>query len=205
MNAMLDKLRSPRIKKAQSFIELAILMPILLMMLSGLIEFGFLLNHYLDLLDGTREAARFVSDASPFIQGSNIEDPNTIFYTNAASMVKEVIAPLKLKSTTDDVVISVFGIGGGRVLNRFPQVSALTSIPGEWRLYGNHISEFSNADIRSRLVSNAPNTGLVLVEVFYDYDQVLKLPWITAFVPDPIQVHVYSIMPLVSAEPNPYP
>ena len=203
MNSMLDKLRNPKIKKAQSFIELAILMPILLMMLSGLIEFGFLLNHYLDLLDGTREAARFVSDASPFKTGTYTDNP--VFYTNAASQVDEVISPLTLDPATDDIIISVFGVGGGRVLSRFPNVLSSPSLPGEWRLWGNHISEFSNADIRSRLVSNAPNTGLVLVEVFYAYHQVLKLPWITAFVPDPIQVHVYSIMPLVSAEPTPYP
>lgn len=178
-------------------------MPILLMMFSGLIEFGFLLNHYLDLLDGTREAARFASDTSPFTSGSYADDP--IFYTNAASLVDDVIAPLQLNPTTDDIVISVLGVGGGRVLSRFPKTLSSPSLTGEWRRYGNHTSEFSNADIRSRLVSNAPNTGLVLVEVFYDYEQVLKLPWITAFVPDPIQVHVYSIMPLVSAEPTPYP
>ena len=200
---MLDKLRSPRIKKAQSFLELAILMPILLMMLSGLVEFGFLLNHYLDLLDGTREAARFVSDASPFISGSYADDP--VFYNNAASLVDDVVAPLQLNPATDDIVISVIGVGGGRVLSRFPRTLSSPSLSGEWRRYGNHTSEFSNADIRSRLVSNAPNTGLVLVEVFYAYHQVLKLPWITAFVPDPIQIHVYSIMPAVSAEPTPYP
>jgi hypothetical protein len=203
MNEVLEKLRSPRIKKAQSFIELAILMPILLMMLSGLIEFGFLLNHYLDLLDGTREAARFASDASPFASGSFSDDPT--FYTNAAKLVDDVIAPLQLNPTTDDIVISVFGVGGGRVLSRLPRTLGSPSLPGEWRRFGNHTSDFSNGDIKNRLVSNAPNTGLVLVEVFYAYHQVLKLPWITAFVPDPIQIHVYSIMPAVSAEPTPYP
>jgi len=45
----------------------------------------------------------------------------------------------------------------------------------------------------------------VLVEIYYDYNQVLSLPWITAFVPDPIPVHTYAIMPLVAAEPNPTP
>lgn len=200
---MLGFIRGPKFKKAQSFVELAILLPILLMMFSGLVEFGFLLNHYLDLLDGTREAARFASDASPFIQGTYTDDPN--FYKNAAALVDQTIAPLTLNSDTDDIIISTFGVGGGRVLSRFPKSLGSPSLSGEWRRWGNHTSEFSNTEIQSRLVSGAPSTGIVLVEIFYSYNQVLKLPWITAFVPDPIPVHVYSIMPLVSAEPTPYP
>lgn len=200
---MLEKLTSPKFKKAQSFVELAILLPILLMMFSGLVEFGFLMNHYLDLLDGTREAARFASDASPFVQGSYTDDPN--FYKDVAALVDQTIAPLTLNPDTDDIIISAFGVGGGQVRSRFPKSLSSPSLPGEWRRWGNHTSDFSNAEIQSRLVSGAPSTGLVLVEIFYSYNQILKLPWITAFVPDPIQIHVYSIMPLVSAEPTPYP
>jgi hypothetical protein len=48
----------------------------------------------------------------------------------------------------------------------------------------------------------APNTGVLVVEIYYDYNQVLSLPWITAFVPDPIHIHTFAIMPLVAAEPN---
>jgi len=200
---MLEKFRSPKFKKAQSFVELALLMPILLMMFSGLIEFGFLLNRYLDLLDGSREAARFASDATPFLPNSYTDDPS--FYNNAATLVDQTIAPITLNASTDDVIISAFGVGGGQVLSRFPNTLGSPSISGQYRRYGNHTSKFSNADIQSRLVSTAPGTGVILVEVFYAYDQVLKLPWITAFVPDPIQVHVYSIMPLVSVEPTPTP
>ena len=46
---------------------------------------------------------------------------------------------------------------------------------------------------------------MVLVEVFYDYHMVLALPWITAFVPDTMTLHAYSIMPNVNVEPTPTP
>ena len=49
--------------RAQSLVETAILLPFLLLILSGLIEFGFLLNRYLVLLDAVRNAARFSSDS----------------------------------------------------------------------------------------------------------------------------------------------
>lgn len=63
-----------------------------------------------------------------------------------------------------------------------------------------------NADptfLTKSLSSSAPNTGLVVVEIFYAYKQLLALPLFTAFIPDPIQVHAYSIMPLSAAEPTP--
>ena len=41
------------------------LLPVLLIMISGLIEFGIMLNYYLDLIDAAREAARWASDADP--------------------------------------------------------------------------------------------------------------------------------------------
>ena len=53
-------------KKGQSFVELAILFPLLIMLLSGVVEFGFLLNQYLDLLDGAREADALCQRWRPF-------------------------------------------------------------------------------------------------------------------------------------------
>jgi hypothetical protein len=47
--------------------------------------------------------------------------------------------------------------------------------------------------------------GLVLVEIYYDYHMVLGLPWITAFVPNPIPLHAYTIMPNSSVEPTATP
>jgi hypothetical protein len=68
-----------------------------------------------------------------------------------------------------------------------------------------YTSKISSATIASRLDPVAPTSGLVLVEVFFDYDQVLALPWITAFVPDPIHLHAFTIMPNSSVEPTPTP
>ena len=52
---------------------------------------------------------------------------------------------------------------------------------------------------------NAPNTGYVLVEIFYNYEHRLGLPWITAVVDNPMLIHTYAFMPLTSAEPTPTP
>ena len=212
--------------RGQSLVELAILFPLLLMMLSGLVEFGFLLNQYLNLLDGAREAARFASDGDPFIRDSNQNCSVSLgaitndFYNQAACLAQQVALPIRLDSGRDDIVISAFGVADGVVVARYPaspqDPPAGAETAGEWHLLGYgggcdptadscNPSKFTSGRINSFLSGSAPNTGILLVEIYYDYDQVLALPWITAFVPDPIHIHTFAIMPLVAAEPEPTP
>jgi hypothetical protein len=46
-------------------------------------------------------------------------------------------------------------------------------------------------------------TGILIVEVWYGYHGVLKLPWLEMFMSDanPVMLHADTIMPLVSAKP----
>lgn len=207
--------------------EIAILFPLLLMLLSGIIEFGFLLNQYLNLLDGAREAARFASDGDPFVRQPANQNCSLAlgpitqdFYNQAACLAQQVALPIRLDSAKDDVVISAYGVADGSVVARYPaspqDPPAGAETAGEWHLMGVgggcdpaddncNPSRFNTARINPLLSGFAPNTGIVVVEIYYDYDQVLALPWITAFVPDPIHVHTYAIMPLVAAEPPPTP
>jgi hypothetical protein len=56
---------APTDSKGQSLMELTMTMPILLFMLLGLVEVGWLANNYLTLIDISREAARFGSVRDP--------------------------------------------------------------------------------------------------------------------------------------------
>ena len=59
--------------------------------------------------------------------------------------------------------------------------------------------------------SSLPNSGFILVEIYYDYNMILGLPWITAFLSEdppgsgkyPITLHAYSFMPNRNVEPSP--
>ncbi len=202
------KKEQKKARRAQSLVEFAVFLPIFIMLISGIAEFGFALNYYLTLLDGTRESARLFSNFTPFEEPPIGQDcsfdgdancDNENFYQGAAAAVIDAIEPLTLDPDADDVIVSVFSITESGSVSRFP------SGTGEWRWYNNHTSRLSTDEIRSRLSANAPATGALLVEVFYDYHQVLKLPWLLVFVPDPITLHAYSIMPLSAAEPTPTP
>lgn len=218
--------------RGQGLIETAILLPVLLVILSGLLEFGFLLNQYMALQDTARNSSRYGSDLL-YTSRDNVTncvpttpggaDSTKDFYRQIACVVdreiKQERPDLAFDYTNghDDIIISVFSVISGTVANPVaPQVTA--RFPAEYGEQGwsggldfdaygvrNQVSKFSTAEVNSRLHGGAPNTGFLLVEVFYDYHQVLKLPWITAFLSDPVTLHAYAFMPLVSAEPTTTP
>ncbi len=66
----------PKTQRGQSFTELALILPILLLLLAGLVEVGFFINRYLDALDLTREAARFASNRDPFSAAGDTQCSN---------------------------------------------------------------------------------------------------------------------------------
>jgi hypothetical protein len=238
--------RLRRKSRGQSFVELMFVMTFLALLLTGMVEFGFMLNEYLHVLDGSREAARYSSTYSPFISSgmtiTNFYYPP--FYYIAAGKAGQTMAPVILDPLlaeqgnplhTDDIVISVFSLdntiptrypvgdpNGWSLCNHyaafaayFPSIGA--TVPAElssagWSS-GCHVrtSQFSNAAFASLLgsvplvSSGLPKTGAVLVEIFYNYPQLLKLPVLTSIVSDPIPLYVYSIMPLSSAQPTQAP
>jgi hypothetical protein len=188
------KLRKTR---AQSLVEFAITLPVLLLLFSGLVEFGFALNYYLSLLDATRETARYVSSWDPIADdGTDIMK----FYTDTAATAIIFLDPQTVRPTyqgrrivldpaKDDVLVTVF---------RWSEVGGLERYPasGTYSLYHNSTSRFTDADIESHFPAGSPNAGLVLVEVHYNYRQRLTIGYLTPFVPPNLMLRAYTIMPL---------
>jgi hypothetical protein len=218
-------------RKGQSLVELTLVLTLLLTLLTGMVEFANLLNEYITVTDAAREGARFGSNDDPFIRPAMTL--NAVFFLNVDQIVegtftssdyaalisnpalivrnpasKGALSPLRLRPEIgDDVVISVFSIDHG-TLTRFPKGTG----DDGWSFYHfknpstthYRTSAFTTSQLENRLINTAPNTGFVLVEIFYSYDQILKL-WAFIGAPDPIPVHTYAIMPLSAAEPTPGP
>jgi hypothetical protein len=199
----------------QSIVEFTLLLPLLLMLLSSLIEFGFMLNEYLDLIDTTRETARYLADQDPFDVNWGYREA---FYTEGSN---EMVATLRragwinLDSSNDDLVISIFSITGSSEAIRYPQQweddrGHCTGVQNGgamgWRLYCRKTSKFTKDDVLARFSSGTtytpPNNGIVLVEIFYDYHMRLGLPWVTGIIGDTIGLHAYSFAPNPHAEPE---
>lgn len=214
----------PRRRKTlgQSLVEFTIMLPVVLIILSGLIEFGFMLNTYLDLIDAAREAARFAANDDPTI-GMPTDNylTQTNFWHRAWMNARGSLAtasdgrinwaptdPTDCSSVNGDIVVSAFSVLHDTVDKRWP--NAAPYIPEGASNCGNYQSKFDYepAPAANSVIYGNPglnNSGAVLIEIYYEYDMLLGLPWITAFVPDPIVLYAYSFFPNTYAEPTPTP
>lgn len=187
--------------KAQSAVELTLVISVLLLLLTAMVEFGVLLNTYISVQDAARTGAREASVADPIV------NPSLFFNIDygVPSIVIRALAPLTLNTTCanpatdpcDDIVICVYSVRSGQTPVRLYNVS----------VYGNRTTQFTPAQIAARLDSAAPNTGLVSIEIFYSYRQLLNLPWMDPFenAGGFLPFRVFAIMPLSAAEPTPTP
>ncbi|MBI5944217.1 MAG: pilus assembly protein [Chloroflexi bacterium] len=210
--------KGARKPKAQSMVEFAILLPVLIMLFSGMVEFGFMLNSYLSLLDATRQAARLYSNTTPFYldTATNTIEDDLNFYLDCAQSAVDILAPpsdpdarqIILDPTRDDVVISVLSIS----IDEAPDPDIISTIVRHptgslyYSLYGNQLSAYTDTDIENFMTQNdriPVETGILIVEIYHGYKGVLKLPWVEPFMNDdnPVTLHASTIMPLVAAKP----
>ncbi|MCS7250902.1 MAG: pilus assembly protein [Anaerolineae bacterium] len=187
-------------RNAQSLVELAILLPVLLIIVGGLAELGFALAAYMSLQDAVREAARFGADGDP-CGGQNPELADVMctdvngFYEPVARRFDQSFAPYRLVNTAgDDLVISVFGVrDSGALAWRLPK-----DHPAGWSRFGNRTSRVSNAHV-SAIMGRNPSKGILVVEVYYHHRHRLQL--FQSILPDPIPMYASAWMPLPSADP----
>ena len=250
-------------QRGQSFMELAIFLPILLLMLGGMVEVTLTFNDYLQMLDAARYGARSISDSNPypadFPMASGTFNPNSpsaydtltdtttlnpfrIAAYNAEFNLNPLISlktSLKGDGTSnrndcstsntnttgsntyrDDVVVSLFATNvisstSTIQLTRFKS-NAVDGIPltghlvadtteSGWSYKNQMCSAIKTADLGTKLLTTAPNTGFLIVEVFYNRPQVLNLPGLGSVIPNPLPLHAYAIFPLVAVEPTSTP
>jgi Flp pilus assembly protein TadG len=60
--------------RGQSFVELALTLPLLLIMVVGMLEIVFAFNDYMQMIDGTRNGARASADTNPYPKNSTLYD-----------------------------------------------------------------------------------------------------------------------------------
>jgi len=133
--------------KGQSFVELAALLPVLLILLAGMIEIGAYGNDYMNTLDATREAARFGSNLDPELTSffpfdmrpGNVPFPDvrllsptalreicdngetTNFYYEVACLALQNMPVGAIDMNHgDDIVITVIGVQNGQITRRWP-------------------------------------------------------------------------------------
>ncbi|MDR3575354.1 MAG: pilus assembly protein [Anaerolineaceae bacterium] len=255
----------PKMKgRGQSYLELALVLPVLLIMLLGLVEVSFYIASYLNALDLTREAARFASVRDPFdgktSAGYSVpsyatstcqdSDPSKVdfYYSTACNFSSPppyggscsnpnfcggLNTYLPFNPTTDDIVISVFTVSDVMHDGSTTSTSVATDLwpsgkhywsysedvlgkaagHGNWTLncaaspqtVANQPYYNQTTVGAAMLTGSVPTKGFVGVELYYCYQQVLGLPILTNFIPNPLRIHVYTLMPNPASQPTDTP
>jgi len=199
--------RQLRAGRAQSFIELALVLPVLFIILLGVVEIAIFIGRYLDALELTRVAARFASKEEKF-QNNYYDEIARIFEPPEVGLNEY----LTLNPATDDVIISYFMVykeGSHTRYLMYPNNSG-------WAL-SNHDADSAHNDnwkrncqgdevrtepyftidrVRQTVETDSSqyNRGFVAVEIYYCHQQALGIPIISQFIPNPVQIHAYTIL-----------
>ena len=118
------------------------------------------------------------------------------------------------------MVISIFTVSGNSVSNVWPSPNGFwalsnhdadTTHNANWQLdcEGNTVRTepyYTQARVNTALSADAPpSKGFVAVEFYYCYEQALNIPVMSQFLPNPMRIHAYTLMPLPAAQPTPTP
>ena len=99
-------MKSLKNEKGQSLVEFAILLPLLLLLLMGILEFGIMLNSYLTINNASREGARL-----GIVSGSNLEIEKLISKTSptldTAKLIVNITPMEGIRKSGDTITVEV--------------------------------------------------------------------------------------------------
>jgi hypothetical protein len=207
-----------RSTEGQSLVEMALVMPLLLLMFVGLIEIGFALRNYLVLVNANREGARFAARGRWFEEDSVPEIFNRVV---AAAGVDqrgdELIQFMRTEPIGDldpNTVIRVAYIqvpdqvdATGGLVDEPPTISVWSTGPlpdgadpidvhavAEAARQENYIFNANYYASDPPLLDVASEDNFVIVETWYEHEQWLKLPIFTAILPETFTLYAHSTM-----------
>jgi Flp pilus assembly protein TadG len=206
-------------------VEMALTLPILLLILVGAVEIGMYYNTYLTLVDATREAARYSANGSPASQDSSIDCSKTQdFFKKAACLTMQNLNGVAFDPVRDDIVVSLILIRNStvfmRIVDSYPSNQSVVPISvlgtGGWSRCRSlpdttnpttdsagcipDETRLPNSVIEARLSQfgePSPKSAYVLVEIYHVHRQFLGLiPPGLPILPQEVMMHAYSIMPV---------
>ena len=96
-----------RRERGASAVEMAMVAPFLLILLLGIVEFGFLFGEYNELRHAVREGARYAAVSEPDLNGDSVIDEDDV--------VQKICDSMGLGAPTVDIVLSRTGSAIGDV------------------------------------------------------------------------------------------
>jgi TadE-like protein len=166
-------------RQGQSMVELALALPLLVVLFVGLVEVVFIVRTYLVLLEASREGVRLGARGVAFFDNNEIctlveQDLSSEGYTKAKGL--------------QDIIIVRAEVGPGKTISSYQWSPMLGS---------QRLPSLTQATLLSRLATDDPRTRLIAVEIYYNQRPLIGLPLLSDLFPKPFTLHAYSIMRLL--------
>ena len=158
-------------EKAQSMVELAYTLPIIILILLGMIEIVFFARAYLILLDTTVVGARLGSQGEAYY---NDDELLTMTYQSLAAEGYD-------SSDVIDVIITRAELVNGTDVQNYRVVNMLSS---------GQSSHITAEKLQSRLESGDPSIDIIVVEILFHHRLLFNLENI---LPDPPVIRAFTI------------
>jgi len=120
-------MKSLKNEKGQSLVEFAILLPVLLLLIMGILEFGLMLNSYLTINNSAREGARL-----GVVVGSNLGSD-----TEISDLIKKISPNLNREDLTINIMPSLAGRKSGGTISVEVKYNYKLTIPIISNILGN--------------------------------------------------------------------
>lgn len=205
-----------RRERGQSMVEMALSIPLLLIVLIGTLEVGWYYNVNINFADAAREGARWMADGDPLFNyrpafnahspayrgtpyNDKVDSAQADFYAQGAALILQNMQNefAVQNSGWDDIVVSVYKTQNGIVTDTYPKDSV-----GGWSLTGKQKARIT-ADYINRVTikpdprEGCSTQGYVVVELFYIHKQLtgmLAIRWVG--VPVYTAGYVYMVYPV---------
>jgi hypothetical protein len=176
-----QKIHSLEREKGQGLVEMVLILPFLMVLLVGVVELGVALNRQLTVVNAAREGARFgaFGATADDIHAETLSATSDMFDFTEENAVVVVI-----NATTNDT-----GTGFTEwITNTYP---ADATIP--------HVTQGEVLEELQADGADATNVKLVVVDVRYDHESMLGLPFVGAAA-DQIPIGSWTVMRLAAPD-----
>lgn len=203
--------------RGQALVEMALLLPILLLLFAGLIELGFSFYDYLVVVNAAREGARYgakmpdytdddvaditmraAASLSEFVLGE-APDPREVNPGRASVIITRLNAPIPETDEEYTYYIESQRTFGKADLSETEQ-AALEGPIHKTRLTEGELESVAN-EVTEALtgVTFMQDAQFIVVEVMYDHSQVIKLFKIGDIIPDPVALSSMTMMRVIAS------
>lgn len=195
--------------RGQSLVELALLLPVLILLFLGIIELGLMLRAYLVVVNANREAARFASRGvysdedianrvriafSGQLPARTVDDPNVGIIVTRFQIALDSNQPDGYRSEWTQPVYVTGTLQTGDAARDLEILNDLIMKPDEELERLKASTKAINEGLSKEDGAVATSHSMIVVEVLYQHPQYLHAPIFEWIFPDPMLLYSKTAM-----------